>query len=179
MNTSRSNLAVGKRQAPLSADSEQSRETFAHFGLAMYRAQCVEKQLSILLATTLQPAFLRLTPEERDVYFDIEFRKTLGQLVKSLHAGIPVPQALEGRLSRALTLRNWLAHEYFWQRSAQALSSRGRDQMIVELREAAEFLFSVDTELTGISEAWLAQNGVPRGVIEAEMEAFLRESGAE
>lgn len=165
------------RREQLSVDSEQIRETFAHFGLAMYRAQCVEKQLGILLASTLKPDFLRVTPEERDIYFDVEFGKTLGQLIKSLQTAVPVPQALERRLSRALVLRNWLSHEYFWQRSIQGLSSQGRVRMIDELKESGEFLFSVDEELTAISMAWLADQGVPQEVIDAEMEALRSESG--
>ena len=32
------------------ADPEQIREVYARFGLAMYQAQCVERQIAILLA---------------------------------------------------------------------------------------------------------------------------------
>jgi hypothetical protein len=168
--------AVGLHRA-LSAESAHSRDTFAYFGLAMFRAQCVEKQLAILLASTLNPDFLRATPEERDRYFDAEFDRTLGQLVRSLRATLPMPQALEGRLARALILRNWLAHEYFWQRAPSALTRNGRDQMIVELQEAADYLRSVDQELTDVTDSWLAQHGVSRETIEAELDLLLRERG--
>jgi hypothetical protein len=171
-------LSGGERSAELSAESAHTRETFAHFGLAMFRVQCVEKQLAMLLATTLNPGFLRATPEARDSYFDGEFRKTLGQLVKSVQAVVSVPQALEGRLNRALMLRNWLAHEYFWQRSIQAMSWDGRERMIAELKEAAEYLGSLDEELTAISEAWCVREGLSRETVEAELEGLLRDSGA-
>ncbi len=168
----------GDRQAGISAKSAQNREMFAHFGLAIYRTQCVEKQLGILVATTFNPGFLQATPEERDSFFDKEFRKTLGQLVTSLQAVVSGSHALEGRLLRALTLRNWLAHDYFWQRSTDMLSWDGRERMIAELREAAEHLYSVDKELTAITEEWLVRKGLSREAIDAELDDLLSKSGA-
>jgi hypothetical protein len=85
---------------------------------------------------------------------------------------------LEGRLIRALLLRNWLAHDYFWLRSADAMSPTGRARMIAELKEAGEFLESVDEELTAVTETWLESAGVHREVIEAEIEGFLAQARA-
>jgi len=42
----------------LDADVQQRRETFAGYGLAMYHAQCVEKNLSILVSGVLNKEFL-------------------------------------------------------------------------------------------------------------------------
>lgn len=58
------------RQDP---EAQQRRETFARFGLAMFQAQCVERQIGILLATTLNRDCLRLPPEERERLFEMEF----------------------------------------------------------------------------------------------------------
>jgi len=160
---------IQARRGPLSAEDEQSRDSLAFYGLAMFRAQCVETQLAILLATTLNPAFLRTPPDDRDRYFEAESAKTLGHLLTSLRDSVPIPESLEGRLVRALRLRNWLAHRYFRDREVEALSWDGREKMIAELADAAEFLREVDLELTAVSEAWLAHKGISREVIEAEM----------
>jgi hypothetical protein len=87
----------------LPVEAKQRRETFARFGLAMYHAQCVERQIGILLATTLNPDFLRSSQEERDRFFDVEFAKTLGRLVGVLgekltlnHSFIPACSAAFG-----------------------------------------------------------------------------------
>lgn len=160
----------------LPPESEQIRESFARFGRAMFYAQCVEKQLGILLGSTLQPNFLASTPDQRDAYFDVEFAKTLGPLIGALRSRGRVPDALEGRLRRALVVRNWLAHEYFWDRSVQGMSFAGREQMIRELDEAAEFLRSVDAELTFVSELWLARLGIGAEDIAAGVEAMRQES---
>lgn len=162
----------------LSPESEQIREAFARYGRAMFFAQCVEKQVAILLASTFQPDFMASTPDERDAYFDVEFRKTLGKLILLLGSTVPVPSALEGRLRRAVLLRNWLAHEYFWDRSLEGMSIGGRAGMIDELGEAADFLRSVDEELTGVLIAWLARQGVPAELIEAEVATLKRAADA-
>jgi hypothetical protein len=161
----------------LSPESEQIREAFPRYGRAMFFAQCVEKQVTIL-ASTFQPDFMASTPDERDAYFDVEFRKTLGKLILSLGSAVLVPSALEGRLRRAVLVRNWLAYEYFWGRSFEGMSIGGRAGMIDELDEAAEFLRSVDEELTGVSIAWLVRQGVPAELIKAEVAKLKRAADA-
>lgn len=88
----------------LSADSRQRREAFARFGLAMYQAQCVEKQLGILMATSLNPDFLRSSPDERDRFFDLELAKTLGRLLEAIGKKVSLSPEFESRLRRACRL---------------------------------------------------------------------------
>ena len=42
-------------------ESEQAREVFAHFGLALYQAQCLEKQIAVLLSGPCAPTPEKLT----------------------------------------------------------------------------------------------------------------------
>jgi hypothetical protein len=132
----------------------QQGDVLGRYGLAMYQAQCVERQTAILLATLPNSSFLSAQPEERYRFFEAEFSKTLGLLVKSLCQRVKLPAGLEGRLQKARELRNWLAHRYFWERADAILTSDGRNQMISELQEAADYLDKVDDELTLISVAW-------------------------
>lgn len=161
-------------QVELPLEAQQRRETFARFGLAAYEAQCVERQLGILLATTLNPRFFQSSPEERDRFFDTEFAKTLGQMLTALRARTTLAPTLEPRLRQALELRNWLAHNYFGERADSILSWDGRERMISELQETADFLASVDVELTTISEQWLQRAGISKKKIEVEMEKYKR-----
>ena len=156
----------------LEPDAAQRRETFARFGLAMYQAQCVEKQLSILLATTFNHGFLNLPQEHRDSCFDSELSKTLGRLISTLREKMEVPPGIDGRLHRALHLRNWLAHNYFWERAGDIMNRNGRDHMIRELQETADFLSEVDHELTSISKCWLEKCGASWEMIEAETNKY-------
>src|SRR2546426_9636455 len=89
----------------LPVEARQRRETFARFGLATYHAQCVERQIGILIATTLNPDFLRGSPEERDRFFDVEFAKTLGGLVRIIGEKLTLSPQLASRLQRGVRLR--------------------------------------------------------------------------
>lgn len=70
-----SRIVPAHPQRELSEESGQIREAFARYGRAMFFAQCVEKQIAILLASTFKPDFLASSPDERDAYFDVEFRR--------------------------------------------------------------------------------------------------------
>ena len=121
-------------------DPESTRETFARFGLAAYQAQCVEKQLAILVATVHNPEFLSVETDTRERFFQVEFEKTLGQLVRTLGERVSIAPDLEERLRNALRLRNWLMHDYFWDRAAEVMTADGQSRMVPELQEAADFL---------------------------------------
>ncbi len=161
-------------QQNLPLEAQQRRETFARFGLAVFHAQCVEREIGVLLATTLNPEFLRTSPEDRDRFFDSEFAKTLGRLVAGMREKTALAPEIESRLSRAVELRNWLAHRYFWERAGSILTWDGRERMVAELQETADFLGAVDAELTAVSGRWLELLGVSREVFESEVEKYKR-----
>jgi len=162
----------------LPLEAQQRRETFARFGLAMYQAQCVERQVAILLATTHNQQFLQTAPEDRDRFFDAEFSKTMGRLVRDLRQQTTPAPEFESRLRRAVELRNWLSHHYFWERAGSILTWDGREKMISELQEAADFLDEVDGELTAIGEEWFERAGGSREAIESELARYLRGKNA-
>lgn len=157
-------------------DPDSTRETFARFGLAAYQAQCVEKQLAILLASAHNPGFLSVEPDKRERFFQVEFEKSLGQLVRRLRERVSINPDLEERLRRALSLRNWLMHDYFWDRAAEVMTPSGQSRMIPELQEAADFLATVDEELTEISKAWYVRLDGSLEEVEAGVDELNRES---
>lgn len=154
-------------------DAQQRREVFARFGLASYHAQCIERQIAILLAATHNPEFLRVRPESRDHFFDREFAKTLGRLAKDLAARVQLPDDLESTIAGAVTKRNWLTHHYFWERAGWILTSDGREKMIDELQEAADFFGALDDDLTAIGLEWFERVGGSRDAIERELARYI------
>ncbi len=159
--------------------NEEIRELYAQYGLAMYHSQCVEKSLAILLWAMGNPQFLSATPEERKRSIDENLKKTFGSLAASLRKRVELPANLEERLVRSRRMRNWLAHNYFWERARHMLSSKGRQQMIAELKDASAFLDSLDDELMTISQAWRHAAGIPDEVVDRAMEEYLREMGSD
>ena len=162
----------------LPLEAQQRREVFARFGLAMYHAQCLERQLGLMLASMFNRQFLEAPPEDRDAFYDRELSKTLGQMVRALKNTISIPPTLEDRLKKAVDIRNWLAHRYFREREREILSLREREHMISELQEQADFLQALDREFTEIMEKWMERLGVSKEDIHEEMRIFLREKNS-
>jgi hypothetical protein len=151
----------------LDEQSQQRRETFALYGLAMYHAQCVEKSLAIMVSSVFNKDFVDANnPIEREVIQDAVFSKTIGQLITRLRKQVSVPSNLNGKLSEAREKRNWLAHEYFWARSGEIMTIRGREKMICELTEISEWFSNVDACLTAIYEKLLIKAGISREMLD-------------
>ena len=160
----------------MSFDEQQKREVMARFGLAAYYGQCVERQIALMLATMYSKTFPFLGPEARDEVFDQEFAKTLGQLVRDLGKIVILPQAFAGRLIHALKRRNWLIHHYFWDRAARLNSHNGREEMISELQESADFFADLDDELKQIHQTWLDRVGMTKDKLNERMSKMKAEA---
>ena len=95
----------------------EPREVFARFGLAMYLAQCLERQLALILATKYGPGPTKITRTEFDNILADLFSRTLG-LVTKIGKLAELGEDEKEQLQKALNKRNWLAHRYFWERAA-------------------------------------------------------------
>ena len=163
-------------QENLPFDARQRREVFARFGLAIYYAQCLEQQIGMMLASMYNREFLEVQPKDRDGLFEREIAKTLGRMARDLETRAGISQALNERLCRAVEIRNWLAHDYFYQRMSEINSLEGRETMITELQEKADFLQELEQEFTDIMYKWMKQLGITKEVIEEEKKQFYNES---
>ena len=94
-------------------ESEEVKEVFARYGLAIYQAQCLERQLSMILATKYGPGLTRISGEELDQNLERLFSRTLGHLVREIRMLAELNEEEEERLREALLKRNWLVHRYF------------------------------------------------------------------
>lgn len=134
--------------------SEQVKEVYANFGLAIYQAQCLEHGIAnALVYIDLVPNRRRLAKDADewaalvDSFMSSNFELTLGQMIRRLKEVTTVAPELEGQLSAALARRNWLAHHYFRERSETFLTSAGRATMLVELEAAQEVISRADVSL--------------------------------
>jgi hypothetical protein len=144
----------------LDEESAQIRDVYAHFGLAVYLAQCVEHGIVIaLLYTKLIPgehsraksgkAFSATDFERRfDVFMDKQFEETMGGLISRLLKSATLPAGFDIQLIKAKEVRNFLIHRYFRERAEEFVSRTGRQAMLIELKEAQELFEAVDAQLT-------------------------------
>ncbi|MDO8684091.1 MAG: hypothetical protein Q7N50_11485 [Armatimonadota bacterium] len=158
----------------LDTNAQQRRETFARYGLAMYQAQCVEKSIAILVSNVFNEEFLPSGPDHREIIQEKVFAKTLGHLLSYLRKQIAVPPNLDHNLAEALRKRNWLAHEYFWDRAAELLTIPGREKMIDELTMLSEFFSKLDSHLTLTYEKWARKVGITEELVEKELKALIQ-----
>ena len=159
----------------LDANAQQRRETFARYGLAVYHAQCVEKSLAILVSSVFNKEFLSSSPNHREEILDEVFARTIGQLLTRIRSQISIPPNLNRTLEDARQKRNWLAHEYFWERAGEVMTTRGRSKMIDELTELSDFFSRVDAHLISIYEKWMKRVGIPQTVITENLKKLISE----
>jgi len=160
----------------LDEDAKQRRETFARFGLAMYHAQCVEKSLGILVSSVFNKDFMPSDPNRREEIQDEVFSKTIGSLLTRMRKQVSVPPNFDQTLDDAWRKRNWLAHEYFWARAGEVMTTRGRNKMIEELKKLSDFFSKVDAHLVSIYEKWSMKVGIPQTVIDENLKKLISDN---
>ena len=158
-------------------EDEHTKETYAHFGLAVYLAQVLEHGLVNALVILKLPERNRLTRTDIDAFMDKRFENTLGRLISDLRQVTSVPEELDTFLSRALRKRNWLCHHYFRVRAVELMTAAGRDAMIAELKEAQELFMQADTLLSETVQPLAARYGITKKACEAECQRLLEEHG--
>ncbi len=155
--------------------AEICKETFAHFGLVMYQAQCIEKSLAILVSSVFNGEFLPSSEERREALSRHALSLTIGKLIARLKKQIPVPVDLEEKLEKARAKRNWLAHEYFWERAGELMTVRGRKKMISELREQSAEFEKIDGVLTSMYIRWGGVVGLKQSDIDEAVTKLRRD----
>src|ERR1700677_85023 len=98
----------------LDPESEQIREVYAFFGLAMYLAQNLERALAMLLAVLGEAK--PMTAWDYDARLAENFQSTFGALVtRFVELAGSDHVTLSTQLEKAVVDRNDLAHHYFWE----------------------------------------------------------------
>ena len=161
-------------EIPPIGDVDQ-KEVYAFFGLASYTGQCLEKGLvNFAMAYKLLDENA-LNQEQWLSLYDGLNSKTFGCLLRSVKKRVNMPEVIERYLAKALKRRNWMAHDFFYDRAMHFCDEEGMRQMISELRELI-YLFHVTDRLldTVYMDVW-ATFGVTQEWIEKEVEIARNE----
>lgn len=160
----------------MDSTSEQCKDVYAHFGAAMYLAQCVEQSITQLLI--FFDFFPKQAPNwESQEKWELEYgnyesilsKKTMGRLIgslKKLDNFKHLDDDLENLLATALDRRNWLAHAYFVDRGHHFINEAGRHEMVAELEQAQELFRSVENVLNPITYELTEKYGLTEAIIE-------------
>jgi hypothetical protein len=117
----------------LSDGAYQIKEVYAHYGLAMYLGQTLEKGVLNVLTMAQTAASESPTTATWDRFFATNAELTLGMLLREIAPHMLEENELFEALRSALTDRNRLAHNFFWDHAPAFLDFAGRERMLEEL----------------------------------------------
>jgi hypothetical protein len=126
---------------------------FRAYAEAMDSAQALETGLELLLLYVQHERTTQKTLEDLMDLHGYLFTRPLGNLIKLLKKEVPVPPQLDADLTKALDLRNLIAHRYFRERLAQWLLPSGLKKVTKELKEIKMTLDLVSQEIGRLAES--------------------------
>jgi hypothetical protein len=159
----------------MDSDDEQTRDVYAHFGLAMYLAQILEHGIVNALVILRLPEKDKYTRQDIDEFMEGRFQKSLGALLKHLKSEVALPQDLESTLTEALTRRNYLAHHYFREKAESFVTRSGRAQMLEQLHVDQQLFERADEELEKALAPYRVKHGITDSVYEAEYKRMCQQ----
>ena len=152
----------------LDSTDDLVRETYAHFGAAVFRAQTLETEIVNAMVIARLPEINLISRQEIDAFMNRPL--TLGQLLKELKKYAPVHDELEQTLQEALEKRNWLVHAYFKERAKEFMSSAGCNLMIIELEGAQRLFWDATHKLNIFVKPIRKRFGITDEALEREFE---------
>lgn len=164
----------------MDTESDDIKEVYARFGLALYYAQVLEHGIvNALVVVDLIPSRRHLARSKAeweaavDAFMGLHFEHTMGKLMYDLRSVSRIPTDLDDLLKRALRKRNWLAHEFFRERATEFFTSSGRDQMLTEVDKCCDLFKAADEALENVVKPLLSAAGITDEILEREYEAML------
>lgn len=168
-------------------NDSQIRDVYAHFGLAIYLAQCLEQSIFIhLMFFDFFPRNAKNFKDRMhweqafDHYESTELGKTMGRLIQKLKdAGQPTDE-IKAVLANVLIERNRLAHKYFAENSIAFVTEAGRKKMIAEL-ETIQDLFRtaaamIDAITTPVARRYGFTEEMERQAMQEMMDTYTKDS---
>lgn len=99
----------------------------------------------------------------------------MGHLVRDIIEVGLLSEDEKARLEIALEKRNWLAHRYFWDRYVEFSSASGRDSMIHELRNAADFFSSLFGYFSNKKLEWAESVGITQHLWDQHLDRLIKD----
>ena len=161
----------------MSTKDDLTRDTYAHFGLAIFQAQILEIEIVTSMVIAMFPKKDLIGRQGISTFMDQQSTYTLGKLLQELKKYASVSDELEQILKEALEKRNWLVHYYFKERAEEFMSSAGCNLMISELEGAQQIFGDATHTLNTSVKPIRGRFGLTDEVIDREVERQMVEHG--
>ena len=143
---------------------EEVREVYAQFGLAYYFSECLQSGICNLLSLCDLGDPAMMTRARMDERLAAAYALTMGEAIKQ--ASQHIPSDLHGKLLKALEVRNFLAHKFWFERCHRMYQSHHIHLLISELHSFTELFQQVDAEMSEISKERRASLNITEEKIE-------------
>jgi len=160
---------------PRAPQPEIVQKVLAQYGLAMCLAQSLEKRISVLLHSTETAIREGVAPLHDEDLLKENLTKTFGAVLIALRDKIDCPGNVQERLDQARQRRNWLAHDYWWQRAVALRSDEGCAEMLAELDEQVSFFNEMNALFQQILLTYLSLRGAESDWIRDELAPLLEQ----
>lgn len=141
-------------------DGEHIKEVYAHAGLALYHAQCLETELINMLTMFKVSGLENVTRGDLDDLFENHRKKTLGGLLTLARKQVTFDSSAEATFEEALDNRNFLIHHFFFQNVRELATKDGRAKMLVDLQRLTQSFDAADNLASEITETLRQKLGV-------------------
>jgi len=154
------------------SDEEQRKEVFAWFGAASYYAQCVEVELWIARLFIARDDGPEPTDQE---WQQLESEKlTMSGLLRLVQKGIELESVEVGTLETCRKKRNWLAHDYWIERSHLLGSSEGCSHAVDELVNLCDIFKKGDEVARRLSSRIRARIGISEQLVQELQDEYVQ-----
>ena len=168
-------IEIGDLNEVPPVDVIDMKEVYAFFGLAAFNAQVLEKGLvNFAMAYRLLEDDI-LTREYWLINYESINSNTFGSLLKKVKRHVDIPKIVLEYLHKSLEKRNWLAHNFFSDRSMHMSDEDGMLVMIEELRELVSLFHITDKLLDTVYMNVWAKFGVDDDWIKNAIQESLKE----
>jgi len=143
-----------------------AREVFARYGLAIYKANCLERGIGNVLLQLEWRAGLKppLTREQYEKSYDDFFNALqplpIGRLVARVKTLPEVPDEIKADLDQCKDARNLLTHHYFWKRAGEFMIPEGQRKMLEECEGYTELFDKTDEKINAFLEPIRKRHGL-------------------
>jgi len=156
-------------------ESEHSKESYAHFGLAVYYSQVLEHQLVNMIVLLKRSQGLLPTESDFETLYERKFSNTMGQLINEIKQLFQLHEDEINELKEILRQRNFIVHDFFKEKITLTFTRSGRDEMINELQEFVVRVRELDSRLVVYSKEILMELGITEETLEDEVSKIKEE----
>jgi uncharacterized protein YaaN involved in tellurite resistance len=147
----------------------------------MYKAQLVEHAIvDMMLHLHFIPRNKAKKKDEWEheytLFYKKNFERSLGKLINFLKTYVEIDDTLEELLSKCLRTRNYLAHDYYKERSIEITYYEGRDAMMKELMGYQELFDNTVEYIEREVAPSIRKLGISQEIVDKAFDQLVQES---